>query len=784
MAGCSLSSSNQSDGVYAHVSVGHRSVSNKFSKLAKVKRYPIPPDTTSSRVAGYVTRNTLRIPFSFIRAQDAIWEHAQVTADVDFLKSQLQGMIDMFGVWDVTRDSQTGLYHRTPLLDAQEFSLPGYFVGGPEGGRVEQWNNIENNYTTIDLGPETYRVSLNAYMVAAARTISNVASLAGEPSLAREWNSTASELLSRMQRQLYDSDLNFWIDVIQGSNLRVVGRQMIGYYPYRFGIGTSDENIRGLEAGLDEEHFLSEFGPTTLEKTSPYYTDLKNLTYCCLWQGQSWPFSTSIYLHTLSDIARNNRSSLVTPNFFRKAFDTYTRTNYLGDRPYTAEVHYPTIDAWSGDTANHSENYLHSTYMDNIFTDLLGIVPTLEDQFEMQPLVPPDWSHWAVENIPYHGHLLGLLYDRDGSHYPNQQHRPGFSLYSDSKLIHHSPSIPQHLRVPLTSSNRQPPAAPYINILANPNAPHSLPNASASYTLSPNADSATSFDAWKMIDTLLWYDITPDNRWTANQSSDPSTSVYLTLPRPHTFSSLSLAVISDQAQNGLLDCPESIIIKNNRTSSTLASRNPWTSCEPNALNTIAFDDGQVTTDALTITFLQKRSLSYAISELQIWVPAPTGPRYEAEDALHGTFIGGFEGRFAGGNVTLVSPSVRGGGGNASGDWDGGALLGPRGWIEWAGVYPPDDGNAGPRKLTLVGAGRGTVHVGANFLKNSTVEFTGKARLPVSTTEGELADGVQANGSSGARENVTVDGVEFLRGGNVLTVFQVEGRPFIDAVVVH
>lgn len=74
-------------------------------------------------------------------------------------------MIFMYGLWNVTQDPTTGLYHRTPLLDAQEFSLPGYVVGGPNMGPVQDWYSMENNYSTIDNGPQTYRISFNAYMV-------------------------------------------------------------------------------------------------------------------------------------------------------------------------------------------------------------------------------------------------------------------------------------------------------------------------------------------------------------------------------------------------------------------------------------------------------------------------------------------------------------------------------------------------------------------------------------------------------------------------------------------
>ena len=66
----------------------------------------------------------------------AIYDYAQTIGDADFLDSQLQGMIKMYNLWNVTQDSIAGLYHRTPLLDAQEFSLPGYITGGPNGAFV------------------------------------------------------------------------------------------------------------------------------------------------------------------------------------------------------------------------------------------------------------------------------------------------------------------------------------------------------------------------------------------------------------------------------------------------------------------------------------------------------------------------------------------------------------------------------------------------------------------------------------------------------------------------
>lgn len=177
----------------------------------------------------------------------------------------------------------------------------------------------------------------------------------------------------------------------------------------------------------------------------------------------------------------------MTSEFFQQAFDTYTKTNYKDGRPYTGEAHYPTIDQWSADTTNHSENYFHSTYMDNIFTNLLGVIPTLDNRLEMRPLVPGDWDHFAVENLPYHGSLMSILWDADGSHYPNHEHDKGLSVYANGAMMHHQADLSPFnvtLSPPTQAAASTLAATPaYENILANVNAPHGLPNISASCTL-------------------------------------------------------------------------------------------------------------------------------------------------------------------------------------------------------------------------------------------------------------------------------------------------------------
>ncbi|KAK5123300.1 hypothetical protein LTR85_002730 [Meristemomyces frigidus] len=700
----------------------------------------------------------------------AILEHAQTTGDIPFLVSQLDGMIASYNLWNVTIDSATGLYHRNPLQDAQEYSLPGYLTGGPGGGPMDEWNDFGlsaaqgggNDYTLIWLGPETYRPNFNAYMVANARAISRVASLAGKSALAETWSTYADDLYSRMEDMLYSEELNFWIDVVEGTNLRCEGRELIGYFPYRFDVGTNETFIQGLEAGVDNEHFLTEFGPTTLEQTNPYYTALKNTTYCCQWNGQSWPFSTSVYLGTLARIARNGLSSIITPALFNQEMSKYTRTNYKDGVPFVAESHYPTIDMWSGDTTNHSENYLHSTYLDNVFTNLFGIVPTFGDTLVLQPLVPTNWTYFAIENLPYHGSLLTFVWDQDGTHYSSGSYSnssAGLSIYSNGTLFHNQNTLSAaNVTLPFKTAQaaQQLSTQPeWQNILANPNSPYNLPSVTADWCLSANGD-ICPYEAWKMNDGLLWYDETPDNYWTNNQSEVPYSTITITLPRARKIHSISLALIVDVERGGVVECPEGIRVVDVRTGDTVAYKNPWDDCVPNALNTVPFSaptgnssdnvttpdsDYTVETDLLQVILSDKLRYTTAVTEIQIWVAPNTGPRYEAEDGVIGTFIGSYEGRATGLNGTIEN---------------GGVSLASGAWVELGDVRS-GNGSAGTTALTVIGGGTGTVEVQLNWLTNTTVTFSGIA-------------------------NKTIE-VGMLRGGNVVTILQTAGTPFIDAIVV-
>ena len=77
--------------------------------------------------------------------------------------------------------------------------------------------------------------------------------------------------------------------------------------------------------------------------------------------------------------------------------------------------------------------YNHSGFADPLITGLIGLVPRGDERVvvRLRPLLPAgQWSYFAVDALPYHGHLLTLLWDTNGQRYGKSK---GMTLMVDGK---------------------------------------------------------------------------------------------------------------------------------------------------------------------------------------------------------------------------------------------------------------------------------------------------------------------------------------------------------------
>jgi hypothetical protein len=91
--------------------------------------------------------------------------------------------------------------------------------------------------------------------------------------------------------------------------------------------------------------------------------------------------------------------------------------------------------AWDRDKGGEErgKDYNHSTFCDLIISGLIGLRPRADNVIEVNPLLPAGtWNYFCLDQIPYHGHLLSIVYDKDGKRYNRGK---GMRVMLDGKTI-------------------------------------------------------------------------------------------------------------------------------------------------------------------------------------------------------------------------------------------------------------------------------------------------------------------------------------------------------------
>jgi hypothetical protein len=191
-----------------------------------------------------------------------------------------------------------------------------------------------------------------------------------------------------------------------------------------------------------------------------------------------------------------------------------------------------------------SHHYFHSGFNDLVLTGLAGLQPSAGDDLVVDPLLPADRStadrirYFAVQDVPYHGRLVSVIYDEDGSRY----HRgAGLRVYVDGELAAERADLGR-LDVPVAARANPSIARPVDQAVALVRSGAPRPSASS------GTDPENLHDA---IDGRIWFFAELPNGWL---SASPANSEWFALDfaRPITTRSAEIAF----AANGAVQPPE------------------------------------------------------------------------------------------------------------------------------------------------------------------------------------------------------------------------------------
>ncbi len=362
--------------------------------------------------------------YSFAAA-DAVYSLYLANNDRDLAIDLLPALVRNYETWVQTHRDSNGLFWQIDDRDGMEDS-----VGG-----------------------SGYRPSINSYMYGDAIAISKIARMAGNSALADQYNGEARELRAIVEARLWNPKDQFYETIPRVPDAKWVGvRELVGYVPWYFDLPQHDRNVAWKQL-TDPQGFVGTFGPTTAERRSLRYRFYD--PHECLWNGPSWPFATTQTLVGLANLLNGPHQSTIEADQYWKLFTTYMHSQHInlsnGQRiPWIDEDLDPDTGEWLARSllisrkqppANRGRYYNHSGFADLVVTGLFGIRPGDGNVLTIHPLLAPaNWTYFALDGLPYHGHLLTVFYDRDGDRYHRGR---GFQVLCDGVRVATSQDLSQ-----------------------------------------------------------------------------------------------------------------------------------------------------------------------------------------------------------------------------------------------------------------------------------------------------------------------------------------------------
>jgi hypothetical protein len=384
---------------------------------------------------------------------DSVRSVTLATGDAKLGTDLLSGLIANYKAWEASQfDASVGLFWSIDTRDAMEKSISG----------------------------DGYRPTLNSYMVGDARAIAAFARSAGEDAIAQEYDAKADKLEGLIETKLWNPKDNFY-EVLSpavdsgirkekrfkdnGTAFELAGvRELIGYTPWGYYAPAPGHDVAWKQL-FDAQGFAGRYGPTTAERRSPRFRFASSDQ--CTWNGPSWPYATTQTLLALADLLNGPAQNAIGRRQYYQLFSNYVLSQHIKlpsgrvidwiDEDLDADT-----DEWIAKDmllAKHKQvgrgnYYNHSGFADPLITGLIGLRPRAGEELIVNPLLPTGtWSYFAIDGLPYHGHLLAIVYDGSGTRYKRGR---GLMLFVDGKKIASRTTLgPLEAQLKMRSSSRK-----------------------------------------------------------------------------------------------------------------------------------------------------------------------------------------------------------------------------------------------------------------------------------------------------------------------------------------
>ena len=324
------------------------------------------------------------------------------------------------------------------------------------------WQEDGQDGMEVAIGGTGKRPTINTYMFANTRAIATIARMAGDLKLSDQFTAEAEKIRELTLEKLWDKKDLFFKVIPKGSDSMSSARELLGYIPWYLELVPPNMGYEKAWVQLmDPKGFFAPFGPTTAEQRHPGFR-VSYEGHECQWNGPSWPFATSQTLTALANVLNDYPQQVITKNDFFETLKIFTKSHRFRQIPPEGET-IVTDQLWIDENLNpftgdwlartrmevqkHNRGfrergiyYNHSTYNDIIITGLVGLRPSLDNRLTVNPMIPDSWDWFCLDNVLYKGHLITILWDRNGEKYKKGK---GLRIYNNRKLVAKSNTLRQ-----------------------------------------------------------------------------------------------------------------------------------------------------------------------------------------------------------------------------------------------------------------------------------------------------------------------------------------------------
>lgn len=363
-------------------------------------------------------------------AADSIWALATVTGDQSLAVNLLPALITNYVAWEKAKRDTNGLYWQIDDRDGMEVSI----------------------------GGSGHRATINSYQFGDAIAIARIGESAGQAEVAGEYRAKAAAIKKLVQEKLWDADAKFFKVRPRGEKKTLAEvRELHGFTPWYFNLPDPQFAVAWKQA-MDPQGFFAPFGLTTAEQRHPKFA-LRYTGHECQWNGPSWPYSTAVTLTGLANLLNGPTQDAISAQDYFALLKIYAKSHRLkldDGRvvPWIDENLNPTngdwisrtrLKAWKNGTwdagkggVERGKDYNHSTFCDLVISGLIGLRPRADHTVEVNPLAPPAWDYFCLDQISYHGRNLTILFDKTGARYGKGR---GLRVFADGQEVARSGTL-------------------------------------------------------------------------------------------------------------------------------------------------------------------------------------------------------------------------------------------------------------------------------------------------------------------------------------------------------